>query len=169
MTSGLVRTFLEEDERQQTVRYLGAGSLLGAAQLYGGPVPHAQCVSDVRLVRLVPDTVRQIMQTDAAVAIAVAEELAADCAAATQELALTSFRTIRERVAHQLLLRADVAGPVLDLTQRDIAHTVGSVREVVGRTMQDFERIGAVRRRDDGSLELDLAALEKIRTSRRRR
>jgi len=46
---------------------------------------------------------------------------------------------------------------------------MGSVREVVGRTMQEFERIGAVRRRADGSMELDLDALEEIQAETGRR
>jgi CRP/FNR family cyclic AMP-dependent transcriptional regulator len=169
VSSGLVRTYLEEGERQQTIRYLGAGRLLGAAQFYGRPVPQAQCITDVRFVRLEPDAVRQLMRVNCGVAMAVADELVDDFDAATQELALTSFHGIRERVAHQLLLRALVVGPILDITQRDIARTVGSVREVVGRTMQEFERRGAVRRLQDGNLELDLDALEEIRASRRTR
>jgi hypothetical protein len=52
-------------------------------------------------------------------------------------------------------------------TQRDIARTVRSVREVVGRTMQEFERLGAVRRRTDGNLELNLHTLERIQDARR--
>jgi CRP/FNR family transcriptional regulator len=107
------------------------------------------------------------MRADPAVAAAVAAELADDYAALTQELALASFRSVRERVAHQLLLRAGAEGPVLDVTQRDIARTVGSVREVVGRTMQEFERLGAVRRRSDGNLELNLRTLERIQDARR--
>ena len=168
--TGLVRTFLQADdgEREQTIRYLGTGDLLGGPQLFGRPVPHAQCVTEVRITRLVPETLRELMQTDCDVAIAVAKEIIDDYSAAMDELAVTSFRSVRERVAHQLLLRARVEGPILDVTQRDLARTVGSVREVVGRAMQDFERLGAVRRRENGHLELDLDALQEIRTAPRR-
>ncbi len=170
ITSGLVRTYLRNgSERQQTIRYLGAGDLVGAANLFGRPVPPAECLSEVRLVRLMPDTVRQVMEADAAVAIAVAQILLDNHAAALEELTLASFGNVRARVAHQLLLRAHVDGPVLDLTQRDLALTMGSVREVVGRAMQEFERIGAVRRRADGAMELDLDALEAIQAETGRR
>ena len=169
ISTGLVRTFLQADdgERQQTIRYLGPGDLLGGPQLFGRPVPHAHCMTDVRIVRLVPDRLRELMKVDCDVAIAVTKELLDDYSAAMDELAVTSFRSVRERVAYQLLLRAQVEGPVLDVTQRDLARTVGSVREVVGRAMQDFERTGAVRRRADGHLELNLDALEEIRTATR--
>ena len=170
ITSGLVRTYLRDgNSRQQTIRYLSVGELVGAANLFGRTVPPAECLSDVRLVRLMPDSVRRLMQADAAVAIAVAQVVLDNHAAALEELALTSFRNIRERVAHQLLLRARAEGPVLDMTQRDLALSVGSVREVVGRAMHEFERTGAVRRRDNGTLELDLDALEEIQSGAERR
>jgi len=170
ITTGVVRTFLRDStSRQQTIRYLGVGELVGAANLFGRPIPPAECLSDVRLVRLMPDSVRRLMRTDAAVAMAVAQVVLDNHAAALEELALTSFRNVRERVAHQLLLRAHVEGPVLDMTQRDLALTVGSVREVVGRAMHEFERTGAVRRREDGTLELNLDALEEIQSGADRR
>jgi CRP/FNR family transcriptional regulator len=170
VTAGVVRTYLRDgNERQQTIRYLGVGELVGAANLLGRPIPPAECLSEVQLVRLMPDPVREIMREDAAVAIAVAQIVLDNHAAALEELALASFCNVRARVAHQLLLRAHVEGPILDLTQRDLAMTMGSVREVVGRTMQEFERIGAVRRRADGSMELDLDALEEIQAETGRR
>jgi len=170
VTIGVVRTYLRDNtDRQQTIRYLGSGELVGAANLYGRPVSPAECLSDVQLVRLMPDTVREIMRADAAVAIALAQIILDNHAAALEELAMASFSNVRARVAHQLLLRAHVEGPVLDLTQRDLALTMGSVREVVGRAMQEFERIGAVRRRADGSMELDLDALEEIQAETGRR
>ena len=170
ITSGLVRTYLRDgNTRQQTIRYLGVGDLVGAANLLGRPIPPAECLSDVRLMRLTPASIGPLLQADASVALAVTQAILDNYEAALEELALTSFRSVRERVAHQLLLRARVGGPVLDMTQRDIALSVGSVREVVGRAMHDFERTGAVRRRDDGTLELDLDALEEIKAGADRR
>jgi CRP/FNR family transcriptional regulator len=158
---GLLRSFLlGPGGREQIVTYHRAGDLFGAGELLGGATLCAiQCVMSTRLVRVAPHAARTAVQTDPVLANAVGTQLARDHHAALVELALTAFGTVRHRVARQLLLRADPQGAVIDLTHREIAQAVGSVREVVGRSMQELEAAGAVRRTTEGQLVIDRDAM----------
>jgi CRP-like cAMP-binding protein len=121
-----------------------------------------QALTVVRFVRLSTDAVRQLMATDPTLALAIGAELARDHRAATEELAETAFRKIRDRVAHHLLIRAEMQGEVLSITHRDLAVCVGSVREVVGRSLHDLEAADAVRRTEDGQLVVDRSRLRAV-------
>jgi len=167
--AGLTRAYLRgPDGREQTVRYLRSGDLIGAPVLFGGPASICvECLSAVAVARLTPVAVQQLMRHDPLLATTLARELLREHLATVEQLHMATFFPVRQRVARHLIMRAQAEGSVLDLTQKDLARTVGSVREVVGRTMQDLERTGAVSRRADGRLEIDLAALEVAAAGRR--
>lgn len=159
--SGVARIYLTEvSGRQQTIRYVQSGDFIGAARLLGSQERvEVEAVTPVRWVRLRPPVVGQLLRTDPEVARAIARELLDEHDVAVQQLRQASFLHIRSRLVAHLLLRAEVEGDVLHVTQRDLANMVGSVREVVGRVLQDMERAGAVRRRGSGVIEVERDAL----------
>jgi CRP-like cAMP-binding protein len=161
---GLLRNYVVGPrDREQSAGYLGEGDLVGASHLLGGTAAvGTQALTVVRFVRLSTDAVRQLMATDPTLALAIGAELARDHRAATEELAETAFRKIRDRVAHHLLMRAEMQGEVLSITHRDLAVCVGSVREVVGRSLHDLEAADAVRRTEDGQLVVDRSRLRAV-------
>lgn len=159
--TGVVRTYvLGPGGRQQTLRYLQPGDLVGAERLFGETCDIcAEAVTPVRWMRLLPSHIVNLMRMDASVSAAIARELAADHAAAIEQVCQTAFFGLRERLAHHLLARSAVGQPSLPLTQKQMAAMVGSVREVVGRLAKELERAGAVRRLKGGGIEVDADAL----------
>ena len=83
------------------------------------------------------------------------------------EIPGTAFATVRQRVARQLLDLAsthqhdgDPNGELaVRITQQDLAEAVGTVREVVVRTLRQLRDAGAVRTERDRIVLLDPAQL----------
>ena len=78
---------------------------------------------------------------------------------AVEGLALHSVRT---RLARCLLSQAD-SGPAsaFSVTQHEIAAQIGTVRDVVGRTLRTFSREGLIRRERGRVVVTDLAGLQR--------
>lgn len=171
---GRLRQFIQsEPDRQQAVGYLGPGALFGASVVFGLPSRlDLEALTPVRLVRFSVAAVRRLTPAMPDVATAFAEQLARDNHAVLTELQVTAFTSMRRRVAHHLLMRADVDGDMLRMTQRELAQAVGSVREVVGRILIELETAGLIRRTADGVIAIDrdrLQAVKRVSTVRRRR
>lgn len=164
--TGVVRTYVQAaDGRQQTVRYLQAGDVVGAGHLFGLQTDiHTEAATSVRWVRLQSTRVLTLMRVDATVAMALAAELAADHSAAVEQTRQAAFLGLRERLAHHLLLRASLDCGGLALTHRQMAGMVGSVREVVGRVVKQLESAGAIDRSSRGAVEVNVDAMRLLLT-----
>jgi CRP/FNR family transcriptional regulator len=77
----------------------------------------------------------------------------------TSELAL---KDVRSRLAGFLIQQADGRGTLPWLTQDEIGSLIGSVRDVVGRLLRDFEVIGLIKKERHQLVLLDRPGLEKI-------
>ena len=138
---GLLRVYMHAgDGRQVTVRYAREGELLGVPALVGGPAPvFVQAMTASAAYFLDVERVKQIGRSDAAVAWALAEETVHRLYDVLEELAGNTFATVRQRVARHLLdLAARTAGEgslSAVVNQQELANSVGSVREVVARTL----------------------------------
>ncbi len=160
IVQGLAKLYLVSPSgRQVTIRYTRVGALIGSPSLFDPPAPGAavRTLTATRVVALDGATVVHLAETDVRVAHALNVEMAQRVHAYFDELAGTTFGTLRERVARHLL---DVAseqqrGPklVAYLTQQELADAVGSAREVVGRTLGKMRQEGLVRTRT-GEIEL---------------
>jgi CRP/FNR family transcriptional regulator len=142
---GLVRVYMHaSDGRQVTVRYVRRGGLLGVPALVGGPAPvFAQSVVSSAAFIFAVDRVNRIARSDAAVAWAFAEESVHRLYDVLEELAGNTFASVRQRVARHLLdlaaSRREPGGRLTALvSQQDLANSVGSVREVVARTLAEL-------------------------------
>gem|GEM_PF-227528 len=71
-----------------------------------------------------------------------------------------ALHTVRTRLARFLLARADGKLPHKTWTQGDIAAHIGTVRDVVGRTLREFAQEGLVRRERDRLVIINRRALE---------
>jgi CRP-like cAMP-binding protein len=161
---GVLRDYLiGSREREQTVTYLRAGDFLGAAHLFSAELTIAtKCLTPVRFVRMSRDVIHRLMMDDPSVAVALARELAREHRAAVGELRLATFGTIREQLAYELLVRATSEHDTLSVTHRDLALSVGSVREVVGRALHELESAGALTYTQPGQLTVNRARLREI-------
>jgi len=162
VVDGLIRAFVTApDGRTLTVRYCRQGALIGVVSMYatGFRMPAGiQAMVDARLLRLSPDVVRRAARDDALVAEALMRELADRAVTYIDEIAESAFATVRQRVARHLL---DLAAqesrvtrgtqPVLavPVSQRQLADSVGTVREVVVRVLRDLRESSVIRTHPD--------------------
>jgi CRP/FNR family cyclic AMP-dependent transcriptional regulator len=147
---GLLRVYLTSaDGRQITVRYARDGDVLGTAVVVSGPVrTPVQAVTDTRVLLLNAEHVREIARNDCQVAWAFAEEVTRRLYDVLDELAGTALSSVRARVARHLLdlaaREAESGRWVVGATQHDIADAVGSVRELVARSLKDLRTGGLI-------------------------
>ena len=169
--SGVVRAFVTApDGRTMTVRYCRPGALLGAVSLFatGFTMPAStQAVVDAELLRMSPAFVRRAVAREARVAQAFLSELSDRVMSFIDEIPGNTFATVRQRVARHLLDLAVQSGPrlesgteiVVQVSQRELADAVGTVREVVVRVLRELRRDGLVRTERDQIVILDPARL----------
>ena len=150
VVTGLVRVHATApDGRTLTVRYCRRGALMGILSLYAEPfvMPMTtQVVVDTDLLTITPTVLRGLADRDVRVARALLYELSERATAFAAEIGGSAFATVRQRVARHLLDRADPDGGelVAALSQQELADAVGTVREVVVRTLRELRRAGVV-------------------------
>jgi CRP/FNR family transcriptional regulator len=121
------------------------------ATLDGGPNPaHATAHTDVVIWRIDRDDLRRLAWEHPDLAWALIEDLAARARVAVGLVHDLAMRSVRGRLAHLLLEQAesrdtDVVQRLL--TQEEMAARLGTVREMVGRTLRSMAT--------DGILEFD--------------
>jgi CRP-like cAMP-binding protein len=175
---GLVRTYIRAPSgRQITIRYAWPGDVVGVPalvlagvsgergrELYGSHRLHAEALRETRLLSLRRDHFLQLAQTHAAVAYSVATSLAYLTVETEQMLEDGLFLSVRARVARHLLDLAVWRGGALVVAEghREIADAIGSVREVVSRTLLRLRDEGLVERRESETVLLDPAGLHAV-------
>ncbi|GGM17240.1 MULTISPECIES: Crp/Fnr family transcriptional regulator [Micromonospora] len=161
VVDGLLRFYLtSRDGRAMTLRYAGHGQLIGVRRLAMGLVPTArsplwdaavngEAVQASRILTLPAAVVAAAARQDAALSGALAREVAVQSMRDRELIAANVFRPIRERVARHLISLAIREGPdlIVHASHQEIADAIGSVREVVSRTMVRFRAEGLVERR----------------------
>ncbi|MCA1408378.1 Crp/Fnr family transcriptional regulator [Ensifer sp. IC3342] len=170
VVSGLVRVYVTApDGRTMTARYCRPGALIGAVSLFASPfsLPATiQAVTDADLLALRASVVKRMAESDLRVARALLNELSERVLSFMTEIPSASFATVRQRVARHLL---DLASErqkgselIAAIGQQDLADAVGTVREVVVRTLRELRAQDLLRTGREGIvlLEPDLLAAE---------
>jgi CRP/FNR family transcriptional regulator len=104
----------------------------------------------------------RIVRDHHAVSMAVIEHLAGRMRYLSDAVEDLALRTVRARLARCLLSIANGDGsPAQRWTQEELAVRIGSVRDVVGRTLRAFSRAGLIRRWRGRIVIADLAALRR--------
>jgi CRP/FNR family transcriptional regulator, cyclic AMP receptor protein len=140
VVGGLIRVALASPEgRQVTVRYARRGEVLGSPIVVAGAVPvTAHAVTDAAVARTPPELLTALARNDSRVALWLAEELSRRVRGLLDELARNTFFPVRARIARHLLdLASSQRGTALEaqVSQQELADAVGTVREVVTRTL----------------------------------
>lgn len=178
IVDGLVRVYrTSRSGREVTIRYARRGDILGLPSVVAQVSPAAaQAVVPTRVVVMSAQVLRSRAQRDSQLAWAMAEEMAGSLFNIQERLAHNVFAPIRSRVARYLL---DVATPAGDshvaaASYEDIAAAIGTVREVVARTLAGLRDDGLIRRTEAGIALIDrdglrdAAQADEFRDFRRR-
>ena len=161
---GVVRAYHASLEgREHVLAYLGPGDLFNLVPaLDGGSIPaNLDALTDVTLYTLPCDRFRMMVRNYQPVATAVLEHLVADARRLSEMVEDLALHTVRTRLARFLLSRAGDRQSPNHWTQEKIAAHIGTVRDVVGRTLRDFARDGLIRRERGRLVVRDRKGLER--------
>ncbi|MDZ4159491.1 MAG: Crp/Fnr family transcriptional regulator [Anaerolineaceae bacterium] len=162
--SGELKVYrLSASGREQTLRRLSDGDAFNLASVFqssGGNHANAQALSAVQLHIIPPQDFRRLCQTCPDLAMAMLADLANRLEHLTNLVETLSLHTVRSRLARFLLSQADSTGLSQGWTQDEIAAHLGTVRDMVGRTLREFADAGLVRIERQRIKLLDRAGLE---------
>jgi CRP-like cAMP-binding protein len=165
--SGLLRSFVSSrDGRQITFRYGRSGDVMGLGSVLGDPLPVTiQALTKSSVVAIRVDSLRQMLATDTEVARVCAEELTRQLIQALEDVALSAFYSVRQRLARRILdLAIDSEGShlVATVSHQELADSIASSREVVTRTLHELRMDGLIETRHDRLIVLlDVAGLAR--------
>jgi CRP-like cAMP-binding protein len=148
---GLARAFVSvPDGRQATCTFFHSRELIGGTTVVSHP-PRilVQVIVKSTLTCLDLPKVRNLAATESEVTSAVAVHLAALVRSAFRLIAIRTLGDIRQRLAYDLLdraCRAQLEAGRLEarVTHADLADSIGSAREVVGRALASMREAGLV-------------------------
>jgi CRP-like cAMP-binding protein len=157
LDTGLARVYMSaRDGREATVAFVHPGNLVGARNLIRGipveqdpPLTGVQAVVDSSFTLLDIEKVRRLAATDIEVMTALAIHLAERVHYDLLVVAVRTLGTVSERLAFDLLDRASRAQHAegrleATATHEDLAYSIGSSREVVGRSIKELRSAGIV-------------------------
>lgn len=149
--------------REQVMIRLGPGNAFCLVPAFdGGPNPSTvEASTEVTLYALRKQDFLQILRHHPEVALAVLKYLSVKLRHFTKLVEDLSLRTVEERLA-RLLLRLATEEDVVHRrrTQQEMAAELGTVREMIGRTLRRFEEEGIIRFDRHRIVIVDRAALE---------
>ena len=164
VVQGVVRTGrLSPEGREHVLAYLGPGEPFNLVPAFdGGPnLAAVDAVTDTRLYTIPCEYFRRVMRDHPGVALAVMEHLAAEVRRLSDMVEDLALHTVRTRLARFLLAHADGTQPPTRWTQEEIAAQIGTVRDVVGRTLRTFADDGLIRRERGRLVVMNRAGLER--------
>lgn len=168
IVEGLARVFVSSTTgREVTVRYAARGELVGLPALAAGrhnPDVAVKAMIDTDCVSLSASSLSRLAATEVGVAWPVARYVAETLHLSEQLWSNNVFQPVPPRVAFHLLelCTREAGGLVVHATQDELARAVGSVREVVARTLGDFASRALIEREHRVIRLLDPAGLHRI-------
>nr|MBC7245550.1 Crp/Fnr family transcriptional regulator [Chloroflexota bacterium] len=164
VVQGLVRTRrMSPNGREQVLAYLGPGECVNlVAALDGKPSPvTVDAVTAATLYYISCADCRQILKEYSELAHSVLQHLAGEVRRLSDLVESLALHTVRSRLARFLLQYAGEETSSRRWTQEEIATHIGTVREMVGRTLRDFAVEGLIRRQRGRIVITDRAGLER--------
>ncbi|MBI2869830.1 MAG: Crp/Fnr family transcriptional regulator [Chloroflexi bacterium] len=148
--SGQVRVFKASPSGREQVLFMAlpGGTFNDAPVFDGGPNLASAEARQASTVYLVPRAVMQSLIADCPAAGGATLVLARRLRSMTELVENLALSTVASRLSKLLLDLAVVeegTSPMSSLTQDDMASMIGSVRDVVGRTLRDLQKIGAIK------------------------
>lgn len=168
LLEGRVRVVRNTNGRQRVIHTEGPGGTLGEVPLFEGATYPATAIaaSHVTVLVLGRDVITDAIAEDPRFALALLARLAARVRHLIIRFEETHARSVAQRLAAHLRERAAAsANGVFTLggTHRDVAEELGTVREVIVRTLREMREAGLVVSAGRGRYRLtDPAALDRL-------
>jgi len=164
IASGQVRVYrLSPGGREQVLTQLGPGQTFNTVPPFQPQsVNHAtvQALGEVTLYAISCDDFRRVVGECPELALAILQDFANRLDHLTNLVEDLSLRTVRGRLARFLLEQAEAGQVAHRWTQDEIASHLGTVRDMVGRTLRAFAAAGLVRMDRQRIVLLDREGLE---------
>ena len=153
---------MANDGREQVLAMVGAGENFNAVPLFDErPNPTtARAMSPVHCLLLPRAALLKLLTQHPDLALAALRELAGQLRELVVLVEDLAFRSVRERLARQLLKEAST--DAAELTQQELAERTATVREIAGRALRQLAQEGLVRLERGRVIVLDRAGLAQI-------
>lgn len=136
------------DGREQVLAQLGPGRSFNTVPPFrsrGTNHATAQAIDHAALFAITTEDFRRLVITSPNLARALLQDFADRLDHLTDLVEDLSLRTVRGRLARFLLQQAEADAVTRQWTQAEIAARLGTVREMIGRTLRSFADAGLVR------------------------
>ncbi|MDZ4721938.1 MAG: Crp/Fnr family transcriptional regulator [Roseiflexaceae bacterium] len=135
--------------REQVLYVVGPGAHFNTVPIFdGGNCPaNAEALTDVELLMLPHDLMRTVVEAQPKLALALLAEFTGRLRHLIELVDDLALHTVQGRVAGLLLAQAEAAErgeQAILLTQAEMAARIGTVREMIGRTLRTFEGLGLI-------------------------
>ena len=168
ITAGMVEVYrIAVDGRAYTLRVMRAGdsfNLAPSLMKAGKNLSNVRCLERTDLLVVDQRDLQTILARYPKFSVHVLQDLALRLAGMTGLAGELALHTVRQRTAAFLMREAENVSIKKGRrwTQDEMARQIGTVRDVIGRTLRDFEENGLIQR-DRGNISLiDREGLERI-------
>jgi CRP-like cAMP-binding protein len=150
--------------REQVLNVIPAGGHFNTVPIFdGGACPaNAEALTDVTLLALSRDALLGVVEQHPPLALALLREFTGRLRHLVNLIDELALHTVHGRLAGLLLDQAEAAERgvlTAPLTQAEMAARLGTVREMIGRTLKTFEVLGLIRLERGQITILDRAGL----------
>jgi CRP-like cAMP-binding protein len=162
---GQVRIFkLSPEGREQVLRYCGPGQSFNEVAVFDrGPNPANVVAASPCTLWIVPGAVLlDLLRTRPELALAIIQNLGARLRHLVGLVEDLSLRHVSTRLAKLLLETASAGQTPRSLTQQEMAARVGTVREMIGRSLKQLEARGLIQIQSGRIVIVDREGLEKL-------
>jgi len=131
--------------REQIMTLVEPGQHFNIVPVFdGGPCPaNAETMTASQVLRFPSDALRQRVGQDAALALMLLKECCSHMRRLVNMVDDLTLHTVHGRLAH-LLVQVASGESAMPLTQAEMAAQLGTVREMVGRSLKTFEALGLI-------------------------
>jgi CRP-like cAMP-binding protein len=155
---------LSPEGREYVLQTLGPGQCFNLVSALDGGYNLAtvSALTDTMTYIVPCDVFQQVVRDHPEVAQVLLKQLAGEVRLLSDAVEGLALHTVRTRLARCLLSDTkDDAPPAQHWTQGELAAHIGTVRDVVGRTLRTFSREGLIRRERGRLIVTDLAGLKR--------
>lgn len=150
------------DGREQVLNMVGPGEIFDMVPIFDGQPNHtnARAMSPVECLLLPRRDILALLQAHPDLALAALREMAGQLRELVRLVEDLAFRSVRARLARQLL--AEAAEGSAELTQQELAERAGTVREMAGRALRRMAEEKLVRLERGRVIVLDAEGLARV-------